>query len=77
MTAIINQLANNQFKMSIQIYPLIYYIWYDLDLHEYVWNIRAEKNVDVITGFEVLDRIRSNLTQQQINQIERWVFERL
>ena len=63
--------------ITIEIYPKIYYLYSDLDLHNSVFDKRKDKNVEVITGHEVLRRIRPHLTSKQLVAIEKWLFERM
>jgi hypothetical protein len=65
----------SQEVIVIDIYPMRYNLFSDLDLHNYVYDIRKEKNVEVITGNEILKRIRPQLTFKQIATIEKWLFE--
>lgn len=67
----------SQEVIVIDIYPMRYNLFSDLDLHNYVYNQATEKNVEVMTGHEILNRIRHILTPIQIAEIERWMFENM
>lgn len=67
----------NSTMITIEIYPKVYYLYSDLNLHNSVFDKRKDRNVEVLTGNEILKRIRSHLTPRQLTAIEKWLFERL
>ena len=61
--------------ITIEIYPKIYYLYPDLDLHNSVFDKRKDRNVEVLTGNQILKRIRGEITHKQMVAIEKWLFE--